>query len=208
LAMTGGANIIQVSWANVGAPIIDNILAIRAAFAQVSGYPLTDVFINSTTWSKIINNTQVRNTAGSSQEPFLSYREEPEIGANGQPTRKYVAILRGVPDIRWHMNDDILSMGGNQIDVIGTYSTATAQKLIPDNMAIFTTENTNGEIAKMYQGGEPVVENPGMPMVTRSGFYFWHEFTTQPSAIDLISLGNFIPELYIPGAVAPATCIF
>ena len=74
-------------------------------------------------------------------------------------------------------------------------------------MAIFCTEPSI-DIAKMYLGGEPVVENPGMPAVVRSGYYFWHEYTTQPSAIDLIALANFVPCLYIPDAFAPATVVF
>ncbi len=74
-------------------------------------------------------------------------------------------------------------------------------------MAIFTTE-PSPKWTRFYLGGEHVVENPGMPGVLRMGWYFWHEYVTQPSAVELISLLNGVPLLYIPGVVAPATVIF
>ena len=47
-----------------------------------------------------------------------------------------------------------------------------------------------------------------MPGALRMGWYFWHEYVTQPSAVELISLLNAVPALYIPGVIAPATVIF
>jgi hypothetical protein len=207
LNMLGAGNIITVPWSNVGAPIIDNLLAIEAAFAQLTGYSMTDVWINSITWGLIIKNTSVRNAAGSSITPFAEFDREPELGMDGRPTTKYLAILRGIPTVKFHICNDIVALGGNQIDPIHTYSTATASKLIPDGMAIFCTQ-PNPEVCKLYLGGEPVVEYPGAPAVIRSGYYFWTEPVTQPSAIDQIGLMNAIPLLLNPFVFAPATVDF
>src|SRR6185436_9866132 len=95
-------------------------------------------------------------------------------------------------------------------DIDPSYSTApataTLAKLIPDNMAIFTTE-PSPKWTRMYLGGEYVVENPGMNGVLRMGYYFWHEYVTQPSAVELIALLNAVPILYRPLVIAPATVI-
>ena len=207
LDMLGSGNIIGTTWANPAAPILTDIMKIKAAFAQLTRYPLTDIWINSTMWPNVINNTQVRNTGGSSNTPFAEYTNVPERGMDGQPTGKYEAILRGDPTITWHMNDDVVSLGSDIDLSYSTYSTGTANKLVPDNMAIFCTKPTP-DIAKMYLGGEIVVENPGMPGVIRSGYYSWSEYVTQPSAIDLIALLNAVPCLYNPLCFAPATVVF
>lgn len=206
LNMLGTGNIIGTSWANLGAPILQNLASIKAAFAQLHGWPLTDVWINSIMWPNIIQNTGIRNTGGSANTPFAEYRFDEERGMDGTPTGKYTAILRADPTITWHIDDDIISQG-NSVDISYSYSSDTAQKLIPDTMAIFTT-TASPDNAKLYLGGEPVVENPGMPAVIRRGHYTWSEYVTQPSAVDLLSLFNAVPALYNPLVFAPATTIF
>ena len=203
---TAGA-IIDVSWDDPGAPILTHLMKIKAAFAQLHGYPLTDIWINSTMWMNVIQNTQVRNTGGSSNTVFAEYTMEPETGLSGGIPAKYAMVLRADPTVKWHINDDILSLGSD-IDIsYASVSTGSAAKLIPDTMAIFCTTPST-DVAKMYLGGEPVVENPGMPAIMRTGYYFWHEYTTQPSAIELIALMNAVPCLYIPTAFAPGTVVY
>jgi hypothetical protein len=204
LNMLGTGNIITVSWANVGADILGNLMSIKAAFTQLTGYTMQDIWINSIMWGNILKNTGIRNTGGSANTVYAEYRFENDTGMDGEPNGGYYGVLRADPTVRWHINDQILALGGNQLDPIISYSTAVANKVIPDNMAIFCTP-PNPEVCKMYQGAEPVIENPGMPMTMRSGYYFWHELTTQPSSVDLIGLLNCLPVLNNPYVFAPAT---
>lgn len=207
LNMLGTGNIIGTSWDNVGAPIIGNLQSIKAAYAQLSGWPMTDVWINSVMWTNIINNTQVRNAAGIAATPFQTFQRGAERGMDGdEMSNEYFAVLAGDPTVRWHICDDILSLGSD-IDISYSQSTGTAAKLIPDTMAIFCTQPSS-DIAQLYLGGEMVVENPGMPAVMRKGYHFWHEYCTQPSVIELIGLLNAIPCLYVPATFAPSTCVF
>lgn len=209
LAMLGGANIIQVPWNNPGAPIFGNISSIKAAYAQLSGYPLLHDWINSLMWYNIVTNTEIRNLAGTAASPFAEYDNVPEKDSDGLPTEGYQAMLKADPTLAFHICDEVIITGNTDIDP--SYSTAPAtavvQKVVPDNMNFFLTEPSN-QWAKMYHGGEYVVENPGMPGALRRGYYFWHEYVTQPSAVDLIGLLNAVPLLYIPKVVAPATVIF
>ena len=53
------------------------------------------------------------------------------------------------------------------------------------------------------------IEQPVLtPAVQRMGYYYWKEYTTQPSAVELIALLNAIPLLYVPKCIAPATIVF
>jgi len=209
LNMLGAGNIILISWDNQGAPIFSNISSIKAAFAQLSGYPLCHGWCNSLMWYNLVTNTEIRNLAGTSVSPFAEYDHIEERGADGIPTEGYAAVLRADPTIQWHITDEVVITGNTDVDP--SWSTAPAssviQKTVPDKMVFFLTEPT-GEWSKMYHGGEYVVENPGMPGAPRSGYYFWHEYVTQPSAIDLIGLLNCVPLLYIPKVVAPAQVVF
>jgi hypothetical protein len=202
-----GGNLIDQSWQNFGALIFNHLMNGKAAYAQLSGYPLTDLWINSTLWPYIIGNTQIRNLAGSANQPFAEYKMDQEIGMGGEAMNNiYKMKLVADPTITFHCTDDVLVQG--QTDVDPTYGTAPAgsslAKLIPDNMCIWT----NGEVkdwCQLYEGSEYIVENPGMPGVKRQGMYFWKEFTTQPSGIDLIGLLNCVPMLFIPKSVTPLT---
>lgn len=205
LNMLGTGNIITIPWNNTSAPILTNLDQIKAAFAQIHGYPLKHVWINSTMRMNILNNTQVRNVGGSANTSFAEYERVPEKGMDGADMgNEYTMVLRADPTITWHICDDTVATGGNLIDPSYSTSTASLEKLIPDDMAIFSTE-PSPDIAKMFLGGEPVVENPGQPATIRSGYYFWHEYRTQPSVVELIALLNALPCLYNPLVIAPAT---
>lgn len=209
LNMLGAGNIIDVSWANNAALIINHLLAIGAAYTQLSRYTMSDIWINSLMWGNIISNTQVRNTAGSSNMPFAEFeREEDNILKDNGMSNKYYAIIRGLPTVRWHICDDVLALN---TDIDPSYSsapsTATLSKLVPDNLAIFATE-PSPKWQRFYLGGEYVVENPGMAGMLRMGWYFWHEFVTQPAAIELLAVLNGVGLLYVPAVVAPATVVY
>ncbi len=207
--MLGTGNVISGSWKNNSTPIIQNLMAIKAAFAQLTGYPLKHVWINSIMWYNIVSNTEVRNLAGSANTPFAEYDFIPETGYDGTQVSEYAAVLRGDPTITWHICDDVMVTGNTDIDPTWGTAPATAilQKEVPDTIGIFTTDVSSMWTQGLY-GGEYVVENPGMPGALRQGYYFWHEYTTQPSGVDLIGLLNFIPLLYIPKIIAPLTLVF
>jgi len=208
LNMLGTGNIIGITWANPTAPILQQIMKIKAAYQQLSGYALTDVWINSLTWYNLIVNTEVRNLGGSAATPFADYDQVEERGADGEPTGDYEAILKADPTITWHITDEVVIVNSD-FDPVQAQAPGSAivQKVVPDNMAFFMTR-VSSEWTQLYHGAEYVVENPGMPGTLRRGYYFWKEYTTQPSAIDLIGLLNCIPLLYVPKVVAPATVIF
>lgn len=208
LNMLGAGNIITSSWKLPTTPIISHLMSIKAAYAQLHGYPLTDNWINSLAWYNILVNTEVRNLAGSAATPFAEYDEVEERGADGEPTGDYTAILKADPTIQWHITDEVV-VTNSDFDPVQAQAPATAivQKCVPDGMVFFCTK-PSPEWTQMYHGSEYVVEYPGGPATLRSGYYFWKETKTQPGSVDLLGLLNLIPLLYIPKVLAPATPLF
>lgn len=206
LNLLGTGNIILVGWQNVGAPLIKNCLQIQAAMTQLSGYQPKHFWMNSLMWYNVLLNTEVRNTAGSANTPFATYDRITEKAVDGLDQPEFAAELRGIPWAQFHVADDVLVTGS---DIDPTWATApsaaTFTKVCPDNTCIITPE-PSADWAEMYQGAEYISENAGSPMQLKRGYTFWKEWVTQPSCIELIALMNAIPLLYVPKAIAFATC--
>ncbi len=210
LNMLGTGNIIQIGWQNLAAPVIKNCLQIQAAMTQLSGYQPKHLWMNSLGWYNVLLNAEVRNTAGSSNTPFAEYDRVPEMAMDGMPQPEFAAQLRGIPWLTWHIADDVLVTGG---DIDPTWAqgaaavaagTTTIIKVCPDNTMIIAPE-PSPDWTEMYHGAEWISENAGQPMQLKKGYTFWKEWVTQPSCIELISLMNCIPLLYVPKATAFAT---
>ena len=205
LNLLGTGNIILVGWQNSGAPLIKNCLQVQAAMTQLSGYQPSHFWMNSLGWYNVLLNTEVRNTAGSSNTPFASYDRVAEKGVDGMPQPEFAAQLRGLPWATWHIADDVL-VTGSDIDPAWSSAPAAATfaKVCPDNTCIITPD-PSPDWTEMYHGAEYISENAGQPMTLKRGYTFWKEWVTQPSCIELIALMNMIPLLYVPKAVCFAT---
>lgn len=205
LNMLGTGNIIQIGWQNTGAPILKNCLQIQASMSQLSGYQPKHFWMNSLGWYNVLLNTEVRNTAGSSNTPFASYDRVTEKAMDGMDQPEFTAELRGIPWAQWHIADDTLITNS---DIDPTWasapSSATYTKVCPDNTCIIAPE-PSPDWAEMYLGAEYISENAGQPMQLKRGYTFWKEWVTQPSCIELIALMNCMPLLYVPKAVCFAT---
>jgi hypothetical protein len=205
LNLLGTGNILNIGWQNTGAPLIKNCLQIQAAMTQLSGYQPKHFWMNSLMWYNVLLNAEVRNTAGSSNTPFASYDRVKEKAVDGMEQPEFAAELRGIPWAQWHICDDVLVTGS---DIDPTWSSAPAAatfiKVMPDNSVLIVPEPSS-DWTEMYQGAEYISENAGQPMTLKRGYTFWKEWVTQPTCIELISLMNCIPLLYVPKAVAFAT---
>jgi hypothetical protein len=213
--MLGSGNLITLPWNNPNALIMRQCENVKAAYVQLSQYPLTDGWINSTLWPSIITNTEIRNIAGTANKPFADYTRGPDDGMEGTgPPNLFTATLVGVPWLTFHFCDDTLALNTDIDPSYGTApSTANLAKLVPDNLCIFATRPPSGDTeqkwCRLIEGGEYVIENAGQgPGALRTGWYYWKEFATQPSRVELLFLLNCIPALYVPSVVAPLTVIF
>lgn len=206
LNMLGAGDIIDVRWDQASAKIISlHLPKIATAFAQLTGLALTDIWVDAITWGYIIVNTEVVNTAGSANTPFSEFEYVRERGDDGKQVVEWVAVLRGYPTIRWHINPEVIIADGGT-DPSYAAGTGTLTQAIPAKGALFMSE-VDTDWVDLIHCAEMVSDNPGQPMVRRPGFYFWHEWSTQPSCVELIGLLNAIPRLKIPKALALGTVL-
>lgn len=202
LDMLGDGSIINVSWANAAAKIISlHLPKISQAMARLHGEPLADIFVDPLTWGYVMTNTEVINSAGSANTPFEQFEYTKDVGADGKPLIEWVAVLRGYPSVRWHIVTDVL-VGDGASDSAGTLTPT-----LPANTALFLPR-VDSDWVDCIHCDEHVSDAPGLPAVKRPGFYLWTEWGTQPTALDLIALLNFIPRLRRPKALAIGTVVF
>jgi hypothetical protein len=200
LNILGTGNIILEGWQNIGAPLVKNCLQVTAAVTQLCGYQPRHSWCNSLMWYNVLLNSEVRNTAGSSNTPFAQYDRVPEMAYDGMPMPEFSATLRGIPWWTWHIADDVLVTGGDIDPTWAASSGTTIVKVCPDN-SLMILPDPSPDWTELYHGAEYISENAGQPMMLKRGYTFWKEWVTQPSCIELISLMNAIPLLYVPKAV-------
>lgn len=189
LNMLGTGDIIGTAWDNAAAPIVRDCLAINAAFNQLVGLGLTDVFVTSVVWGFIITNTEVRNLAGSSNEPVQSFTRD-------ENKQEFTAILKACPWITWHITD-------NGLNLTGTFT-----KLVADAAAVFLTRMTDGFIAQYWECCEPVVDPVTNRQSNQFGEYYYHKLIDDPVSYEFHSRFNGLPIVRVPAAYAYATVDF
>jgi hypothetical protein len=201
LDMLGEGAIIDVKWDQSNAKIISKHLpGISRAMARQHGYPLEDIWVDPITWGYVITNTEVVNTAGSAMTPFTEFQYVNELGSDAEKQMEWVAVLRGYPTVRWHILPEVI-VGDGGTDPSYASGTGTLTQVIPEKYALFLPRITKDWVDLLHCP-EYVSDAPGMPAVRRVGFYFWHEWITQPTAVELIGLMNCVPRLRVPKAIA------
>lgn len=197
LNMLGTGSIIGIGWQNAAAPILSNCLSIRAASTQLTGYQPRHAWLNSLLWYNVLLNAEVRATAGTSNTPFATYAEVSERTADGGTSNLFAATLKGIPDLDWHIADDVIYTGTDIDPSWSTSSGGTAVKVCPDNTVLFAPEPSS-DWTELYNGAEYISENAGQPATLKRGYTYWKEYITQPTCIELVSLMNMIPLAYVP----------
>lgn len=187
LNMTG-STIIGTAWDNAASPIVRDLFAINAAFNELVGRGLTDVWVTSVVWGFIITNTEVQNLAGSVNDPVQSFARDTE-------KEEFTAILRGAPWVTFHITDNGLNLNG------------TFTKLVGDTDAVFTTR-PGPELAVFYECPEPVVDPVSNQQRNVVGEHFYHKIIDDPVSYEFHGRFNGLPVLFIPAAIAYGTVDF
>lgn len=188
LNMLGAGNILTAGWQTASTQIVTHILNINAAFIQLTGQGLADMWITSVVWNYIQNNTQVQTLAGSANTYYETIDRD-------LTTQNFVVVLKAIPWLRIHVTDNGLTVNGS------------FTKLVDDTAAAFTIPLTS-DVVHLYECGEPVSEWQGMPSVFRYGEYYWITPTFNPTGYQLFNLFNGLPIVNVPKGIAYATVNF
>jgi len=190
---TGGAGsgtIDAGDWDNVGTDIPKQIKQMSKYLEQAVGQPLGFIVCNSAVWNDVLNNTAVRNQAGSANTPFTEYNL---VDRNG--IRSFMGRLRGIPWVQFLIVDYGLNIYN------GTSEAYT--QLLPDDYAAFMP-NPSDEWATYYRGCEPVVLRPyegPATTVQPCGFFTWSYVKDDPASYELKAVHNGMPILPRPKAI-------
>lgn len=196
LNMTGGGNIIDVTWATTAsADIPKHCLMINAAFEELHGRPLRHLWCNSTVYALMLKNAALQALAGSANTTFSTYEVTGLRSEEGIEDTGFTVVFRGMPWLTVHVYD-----GG--LDVNGTFT-----KFFGDTVALFTPD-PSPDWAEWYNGSEIVAENVMDPGSERYGLSAWTTRTIDPAGFQMKALDVGIPVLYVPKCVAFATVVF
>lgn len=197
LDMLGGGNIINTGWQSATANIPDHIMQINAAFQQLTGSRLELAVINSSMWTHLVNNDYVVSQAGVSNPAFRMFSRGQEVTGNGLPDTTFEAVLSCVPWLRWIITDEGIDMGAT--------GSESYTKFIPDNYVWFGPDPTRPQgidMMEMLEGPEPISEGPNRPPAIRNGLHSYAVEKYDPASIDLHTVDNALPVLYVPKSVA------
>lgn len=179
----GTGNIVTAAWSNTATDIPSQLYAIDRAMKILTGKRLRHIVCNSTVWTNVQQNTAVRNLSGTANIVFEELTKK-----EGVDSEDFEAVLKGIPWVRWHINNEVLNLQG------------TATSLIPDNTCFFLPKIDNSWV-QYWEGSEIVVEWVGRPGTEQFGAYFYAVPTANPAGYELVSLMNGIPALKNPKAV-------
>ncbi len=196
LDMLGAGDILDVSWATIAsADIPKHLFDINAAFEELHGYPLRHVWLNSSTFSYVLNNSKLQSLAGTANRVFTAFRPTGERNEEGVEDTSLTATLAGVPWVTFHIYD-----GGLEVD--GSFT-----KFIPDNYAVFMAD-PDPNISEMYEGSEYIREQHTSEPRENFGLGAWTTPTIDPAGFDLKGLDVSLPVLYVPTAIAYGQVVF
>ena len=182
LNMLGAGNIITALWSNPATDIPLQLAKISEAFEQLTGRPMSHIWMDGPTFQHVLNNTKVGALAGTANTVFDSDVRDPV-------TNDRRVVLKGLPLFVFHISDGGLSFNG------------TFTKIIPTNKAVFMPTPDPSWVGYL-EGSEIVIEYPGATPTERFGQYFYAEPTTKPAGYELIGVMNGIPKLEVPSCLA------
>jgi hypothetical protein len=197
LDMGTGSDIIDVGWQTASANVIKHILNMNRAFERLHGRPLRHIWINSTTFELLLNNTSLQNTAGTAYRIFDSLTARQQSSAEGIPDSGFDVVFRGLPLQTFHIYDGVLNVD----QTVDSDTSANSSMFIPDNYAIFMPD-PSADWVGYINSSEFVKENIMDNGKQVYGFHSWTTNTIDPAGIELKMIDNGLPVLYVPKSIA------
>lgn len=201
LNMLGGGNLLGASWATETTDIPGQLMAIHAAYQQLTGAGLMECQTTSAIWNNVIKNDYVQASHGTANAPFTVISKETGRGPDGKPYTTMKARLNFMPWVEWLITDEGLMLGKP-----GAESFA---KHIPDNTVVFRgTPVVGSSDIECYIGSEPVAEYDGGPKTDKFGLNAWSRELANPTVTEIFSLDNALVVNQVPKNTAIGTVVF
>ncbi len=195
LNVLGGGNLLDTSWDNVAADIDSQLLGLRQAATQLTGYPLKYAFYGKNVPTYLTSNTKLQNyfvrNAGENTQ-YLSTAEVPSPLLGMQWLPAYDAFFE--------------DQNGN------------LQNLVGNDQVVFTPEPSPDWIGWL-EGTYPVPTSVGAVaadaaqslknnVTTAAGMFAYGVLSTDPVTVKMVAGDTFLPVLKVPSAIFIATVKF
>lgn len=198
-----GSGLITATWATAGTAILSHMLSINKAAERQTGYPIKHCFLNTTTYTYMLANTQLQTVRGTAMRAFEQFREQLISTTGAERQSGFSVVFPSMPQFTWHIYDGV-SVVATQTDP-DPRTTSNTSLFIPDNVVIMTPEP--GDWMGKATRDEPIKETDDGAVVIKSGLDSWSYGTNDPPGEEVRFLNNFVPVLYVPRAVYYATVI-
>lgn len=211
-------DLVSASWDNSATDILAQLMAIFQAGIRVSGYPMTEVWMNSNTWVHLMNNDTLQDQGGSAFRVWAEqkYNEVKSAGAKEPdlPAPYFTYQLRATGgQFNFHVYD-----GGLNLDVDINTSSSTPPgtaysewtSFIPNNQVLITPSPAYRDWYDIFEIMETVKERYDDKPKEVYGFHSWgmEEFNHGVPKHVFYQLDNFCPALTVPNAVMTPTVVF
>ncbi len=197
----GATAVFSGTWDEAGCSIVQELLNLNKASERETGLVQRHIWINSTTYGYLLNNTQLRTVRGTANRIFDTQSRQQIATTDEAREQGFTVIFGAIPQWEFHVYDAVSHVSVNT-------DSATASELslfIPDNKALITPEASPGEWYGMAVGTEPVRENDVSEITYPSGLHSWSYPTNDPPGFEWRMLYNVVPLLYNPKAHFYAT---
>jgi len=191
-----GADILD-DWGTVSNDILGQCYAINKAMTRMHGRPLRHIWVNSSTFVNIQNNTGLQDIGGQAYRVFDSLSRRGNKSAEGIPDAGFDVVFRAMPLWTFHVYDGVLSVDGATDGI----EVAENTLLIPDDYALFLPD-PDDTWEGLIDGSEVIAENVLATGREVQGFANWATRIIDPPGFELKFLDNYLPVLYVPTCVA------
>lgn len=200
----GATDVIDVSWDDAAAKIIQQLLNLNKASERETGYQQKHIWINSTTYGYLLNNTQLSSVRGTANRIFDRQDGRQIATTNEARSQGYDIIFGAMPQFTFHVYDAVSHVGVN----VDSETFSELSMYIPDNMALITPDPEPGGWYGSATCVEPIRETDVSEVMYPTGLHSWAYPTNDPPGFQQRVLYNFVPLLYNPKAFYWAEVIF
>ena len=203
---TAGADIIDTSWDDNTADLVQQLLLLNKAHAARHGAPLRHIWLNGTTIAPLFSNTKLQAVGGSVFRIFDSL-----TGAQVNPDERFPdtgvdVVFRALPEYTFHVYNQVVVPDRISESTSATFDPANYEYLIPDG-EIFITPDP-GDWCELVAGTEPMQYAKEQAPKLVTGFDMGRAREIFPPRWDLMFLANQCPVLTQQYATYNPTVIF
>ena len=198
----GSTAVFSGNWEDPATDVVEELLEINKASERITGLVQKHVWINSTTYGYLLENTQLSTIRGTANRIFDTQTSKQIQTTDEAREQGFTVMFGAIPQFQFHVYDAVAHNGSIDKD---SETFSELSMYIPDNKALITPDPAPGDWYGLAVGTEPIRENDVAPVQYVTGLHSWAYPTNDPPGFEQRVLYNACPLLYNPKAFFYAT---